>query len=129
MNINKQDFTKILSGVAIGVMLAMSVSVFAVWNEPTQPPTGGNPSGPINTSNAGQSKGGNIVVNANNQYQNGFLVPFGAMVVGDATPETANGQLKLDVEGKAGAIKFCDENGTQCFTVASLCSKIPNLCQ
>ncbi|HEY4505044.1 MAG TPA: hypothetical protein VJI73_04720 [Candidatus Paceibacterota bacterium] len=126
---NKEDIKKMLIGMVMGVFLAAGVGVWAVWSEPTQAPTGGNPSAPVNVSNTGQTKGGNLVVNANNQYQNGFLVSFGALVIGDPTPETSPGQLKLDVEGKAGATMFCDANGTKCFTVTTLCSKISGLCE
>ncbi len=126
---NREDLKKVALGIVVGVALAGGASVLAVWNEPTSAPTGGNPAAPLHVGNTGQSKGGNIVVNANNQYQNGLLVSFGALVVGDSSPETGSGQLKLDVEGKTGSTQFCDASGTQCFTVADLCSKVASLCQ
>ncbi len=124
----KQEWKGIAKGLVLGLALAASVGAMAAWNEPTQAPTAGNPDAPLNVSNTGQSKGGNLVVNGNNQYQNALLAPFGAVVVGDATPETAPGQLKVDVEGKIGGTQYCNENGTQCFTVANLCSHVAGLC-
>ncbi|HEY4493379.1 MAG TPA: hypothetical protein VJB98_02065 [Candidatus Paceibacterota bacterium] len=120
-----KETKNILKGVVIGGVLMISATVMAAWSEPTQAPTGGNPEAPINVSNASQTKGGNLVVNSNNQSLNGLLVPFGNVVVGDMSPEAA---LKLDVEGKAGATQFCNDSGTQCFTVATLCLKVNQLC-
>lgn len=119
----------LLKGLAVGVALAIGATVLASWSEPTQNPTGGNPEPPLNVSNLGQTKGGNLVVNGSNQYQNGLLVPYGALVVGDANPSTAPGQLKLDVAGKTGSELFCNLAGSKCFSVNNLCQKVPNLCQ
>lgn len=120
------EWSGIAKGIIVGVLLIAGVTVLAAWNEPTQNPTGGNPEPPINTSNTGQIKGGNLVINANNQFQNGLLVPFGALVVGESNPAAA---LKVDVGGKTGSEQFCNGTGTKCFTVDNLCAKVANLCQ
>jgi len=122
---NRTDLKNICKGLIVGLVLAVGVGVLGAWSEPTTAPPSGNPEAPINVSNSGQSKGGNLLVNANNQFLNGFLVPFGNVVIGDSSPEAG---LKLDVEGKTGATQFCNENGTKCFTVDKLCTKISGLC-
>ena len=101
--INLIDITK---GIAIGVALTLSVSVFAAWSEPSQAPTGGNVEAPINVSNASQKKGGNLVLNANNQGANGLVVPFGNVLIGSGLPIN---NAKLDV---AGAIRSYGNNNT-----------------
>ena len=126
MNIS-QDKKNMFKGLALGLFLAVTGSVLADWNEPPSAPTGGNVSTPINVSNIGQTKGGNLVVNGNNQFANGLIVPYGALVIGDSTPEAG---LKVDVEGKTGSTMFCDENGNNCFTASKLCQKVGGLnCQ
>ncbi|HEY4518060.1 MAG TPA: hypothetical protein VJG48_00360 [Candidatus Paceibacterota bacterium] len=121
------EWSGIAKGIILGVILVAGVTALAAWNEPTQNPTGGNPEPPINTSNTGQIKGGNLTVNANNQAANGLLVPFGNVLIG-ATNFPAG--LKLNVDSGVGATKFCENtNGGKCFTVADLCAKVANLCQ
>jgi len=125
----KNEWKSITKGLAVGVALAIGAQVFAAWSEPTTAPPGGNPEAPINTSVTGQVKKGNLVLNFSNVAQNALLLPYGAMVIGDATPETAPGKLKVDVEGKTGSTQFCDENGVKCFTVENLCTQLPKLCK
>lgn len=122
----KNEMKNIAKGLIIGVALMITATVLAAWSEPTQPPTGGNPEAPLNVGNVSQTKGGNLVVNANNQGVNGLLVPFGNVLIG-----TANfpANLKLNVGSGIGATLYCDQNGRNCFTAANLCQKVPNLCQ
>ena len=43
----------------------------------------------------------------------------------DQTPAfgpAVSGTLSLDVEGGVGAVQYCDEDGTNCFTAASVAS-------
>ena len=120
------EWRGIAKGLVVGIVLAAGATVMAAWSEPTSAPTGGNPEAPLNVSNASQTKGGNLVVNSNNQALNGFLVPFGNVVIGDSTPEAV---LKLDVEGKVGATHYCGEFGGNCFRPGDLCTKVPGLCK
>ncbi|OGD67325.1 hypothetical protein A2442_00990 [Candidatus Campbellbacteria bacterium RIFOXYC2_FULL_35_25] len=48
----------------------------------------------------------------------------GQVGIGDFTPDAG---LKLDVEGKVGATEYCDQNGLNCVSAASIatCSSIP----
>ncbi|HEY4483228.1 MAG TPA: hypothetical protein VI953_03590 [Candidatus Paceibacterota bacterium] len=116
----------IAKGIILGVILVAGVTALAAWNEPSQNPTGGNPEPPINVSDTGQTKGGNLVVNNSNKYENGLLVRFGNLLVG--TTEAPAG-LKLNVGSGVGATKYCDSTGANCFTAANLCAKVPDLCQ
>ncbi len=126
---NKQELKDILKGVALGVVLAVTGSVMAAWSEPTQAPTGGNADAPINVSNTGQTKGGNLVVNNNNQNANGLIVPFGAIVAGNVVPAVG---LKIHVVGKTGSDQFCNTKegaNRKCVTLEDLCQKLgPNVC-
>ncbi|MDO8672525.1 MAG: hypothetical protein Q7O66_14005 [Dehalococcoidia bacterium] len=121
----KNEIKNILKGVAVGAVLMVGATVFAAWNEPSQNPTGGNPEPPINVSDTGQVKGGNLVVNNSNEYENGLIVRFGNLLVGTTN---APAGLKLNVGSGVGATKYCDSDGANCFTAANLCAKVPNLC-
>ena len=104
----KTETKSILKGLILGAVLMVSATVLASWSEPSQAPTGGNAEAPINVGNASQVKGGNLVVNGNNQSANGLIVPFGNVLVKD---------------------KICDNSGTKCFTVDNLCQQVRSLCQ
>src|SRR3989344_5186351 len=70
--------------------------VFAAWQEPSQAPPGGNVDTPLNTGLTGQIKSGNLQVNALGVQGTGnaFLVPYGNVGIGTATPSE-----KLEVSG------------------------------
>lgn len=121
-----KDWKDIAKGIVIGAVLMIGATVLASWSEPTAAPTGGNADAPLNVSNTGQTKAGNLVVNNNGDFANGLLVPYGALVVGDPTPTAG---LKIDVSGKTGSDLFCNGTGTKCFNVDTLCQKVANLCQ
>ncbi|HEY9582732.1 MAG TPA: hypothetical protein VJK09_00245 [Candidatus Paceibacterota bacterium] len=107
MKINN-EWKGILKGLVVGAVLMVSATAIAAWSEPSSAPTGGNADAPINVSNTSQIKGGNLVVNSNNQSANGLIVPFGNVLVKD---------------------KICNNSGTKCFTVENLCQQVRSLCQ
>lgn len=82
--------TSFLAGaVIVGIVIGISLQfALAAWSEPpagTTPPDG-NVGAPINTSNFGQSKSGNLMLNQNGTYANGLLVPNGNVGIGTMTP-------------------------------------------
>src|SRR3989344_2163080 len=111
----KNELKGIGKGLLIGLILAVGVSVFAAWSEPTSAPTAGNADAPINVSNSTQTKGGNLVVNNNNQGVNGLIVPFGNVLIGISTYPS---NLKLNVGSGIGATQYCDNTGANCFKSA-----------
>lgn len=121
---NRQKIIDISKGLLAGVLLAGGLTAIAAWSEPSSAPTSGNIDAPINVSNTGQSKGGNLVVNANNQSSAGLLVPFGTLIVGDSNP---NFNLKVDVKGDTGSDRFCNGDRTKCFSVTELCQKFSQI--
>ncbi len=95
-----------ISVVIIGVVLGLSIQFVAAWTEPAQKPPAGNLEAPINTSNIGQLKQGNLVLNTNGTWANGLIVANGNVGIG-----TTNPTQKLDVAGNARATDFCTTGG------------------
>src|SRR3989344_5580457 len=122
-----RDYAYWFRVISLGLALGVSIQFVSAWVAPTSTPPGGNVSGPITTGNSGQIKTGNLAINtgwdtngdggADTWGANGLLVPNGKVGFGDSTPD---GTLKLDVEGKVGATEYCDQNGANCKTIASL---------
>ncbi|MFA6095300.1 MAG: tail fiber domain-containing protein [Candidatus Paceibacterota bacterium] len=87
MNIQKIVYVAVVSLIA---------SPFAVsaqtWSGPTQAPTGGNTSAPVNVGSSAQTKGGSLAVNAFTAWLDAYFA--GKVGIGTASPTNS-----LDVRG------------------------------
>ncbi|OGZ18312.1 MAG: hypothetical protein A2V72_00920 [Candidatus Nealsonbacteria bacterium RBG_13_37_56] len=97
--LKKQVSPKIVAIVFAVIVVCFAIAVYvSAWTEPTAVPPGANVSAPLNTSLEGQTKQGNLVVNALgiNAAGNALLVPNGNVGIGAITPGR-----KLEVEGSS----------------------------
>ena len=80
-----------------GVILGLAIQFASAWTEPAASPPGGNVGAPINTSDTGQYKEGNLILNALYHYSIGLFV---------------NGQVKItDGYQGAGKVLTSDADG------------------
>jgi hypothetical protein len=99
------------------ITLLMAAPAAVLASAPANPPLN-NASAPLNVSDTGQSKTGNLFVGTSNLgYATGFAVGFGNVGIGTLTPA-----YKLDVSGsaKVNSLTISGVSGaTQCLTVNS----------
>ncbi|TSD01639.1 MAG: TonB-dependent receptor [Parcubacteria group bacterium Athens0714_25] len=74
--------------LVLGLLLGGGMAIVSAWTDPAAAPPGGNIGAPINTGNTGQSKGGNLVLNASGTWANGLIVASGNVGIGTATPSS-----------------------------------------
>jgi hypothetical protein len=97
----------ILGSIAL-TLLFSPLSAFAQWSGPSQTPTGGNTSAPINVGGTPQSKNGSLAVNSFTAWLDSYFA--GKIGVGVASPTE-----KLDVAGYVKASSgYCI--GASCIT-------------
>jgi trimeric autotransporter adhesin len=91
---------KILAGLFLaGLALFASDASAQTWSNPTQAPTGGNASAPINVSSTAQTKVGSLLVYGLRSFVDGIF--DGKVGVGMTNPS-----YKLDVLGSVGATAY-----------------------
>ncbi|MEK7510304.1 MAG: dockerin type I repeat-containing protein [Patescibacteria group bacterium] len=90
---SKQTLVSLALGV-LTLLFLVGFYTFAVWNPPTAIPPGGNAPAPLNVSSSAQTKDGSLAVNIANIAANGFLVPYGRVGIGIASPAAL-----LDIAG------------------------------
>ena len=78
---------------------SFNVNYASSFTEPTVVPPGGNIAGPITTGSGAQWRAGSL---------------------GIGTGGAASGALLLDVEGDVGAVRYCDQDGNNCFAITAL---------
>lgn len=73
--------------IALAAVLALATpfTALAQWSNPTQSPTGGNTSAPINVSGNAQDKSGGLILNSGGAT-NALLIPYGKVGVGTISP-------------------------------------------
>lgn len=69
----------------LSLALLSPTAVFAQWVGPTQAPTGGNTSAPLNVSSSAQTKSGGLLLNTGGAA-NGLIVQFGNTGLGTVSP-------------------------------------------
>ncbi len=119
----------IITQSIVALLLILGISVVSVtaqtspWSEPpagTVAPANNTPA-PINVSDATQSKGGNLILNADGLFASGLLVPRGDVTVGNAINDTTiGGSAKLKALGNVWADQYCDRSGGGCKSIADL---------
>lgn len=108
----KKTFTKI----AMTLIILAPLSVLAQWTAPSQAPTGGNASAPINVSSTAQSKSGGLWLNTGGAT-NGLIVQYGNTGLGVTSPGyklDVGGKIRTSAQGYAGLGGICGAPGTQC---------------
>jgi hypothetical protein len=102
-------------------IFAASSYVYAVgtWNEPTGTPPADNVDAPINTGTDSQTKDGFLWVSGLGSNAGGFFATNVGIGVSSSTDPDDLG-LTLVVGGNVGAEQYCDENGENCVTAASI---------
>lgn len=97
-------------GALIILLLAMGLVgsvALADWAAPTVEAPNGNVAPPLNTATTSQIKEGGLAIG-------GTFRALSQMLVGGFAYDVPSGTLFLDVEGPAGAEKFCDNAGDNC---------------
>lgn len=119
-----------LGVVAVGLIAGLGIQFARAWTEPSVAPPGGNLNAPINTSNDGQYKEGNLIIATNNidpisglPRANGLIVQNGNVGIGTPGPGTrlqiggydkAAETLTMAVSNDGTSrINFYDNNNTE----------------
>lgn len=80
------------------------VALVSAWTAPTEAPTGGNVSAPLNVGNVGQSKQGGLILNTGGAT-NGLIVDKGKVGIGTANPGSRLEILGESTAGRDATIK------------------------
>lgn len=121
----KQISSKIVSLTfsILVICFAIGFYIFA-WTEPSSSPPAGNVDAPINVGGTTQYKSGAFGVGGlfETDDETHLAIDGGNVGIGTTDPSMGSDgtQLKLDVEGPIGAIKYCDENGDNCKTIMEM---------
>ena len=107
--------TETIKILIIMALVVVGVGVVqAAWSPPTEPPTEGNTSAPINVSTVTQEKGG--IFGSKGFYSLGTGW-FSATTRAAPWPPA---NLTLGINGAVGATQYCDDNGANCKTMTEL---------
>lgn len=99
----KQISYKIVSLVFVIIVVCFAIVFYAIaWDEPTDPPPGGNIPIPLNTGPDPQIKVGGLILNTGGAA-NGLAVVQGNVGIGTTDPETM-----LHLSGDSAAIRLTD---------------------
>lgn len=105
--------------ILTALSLLVCFNYISAWTVPGANPPSGNVEAPINTGAITQTKIGGLGVTS--------LLSTDASVnnwiaIGAASPSTGldGTTLELDVDGDAGAMKYCDNSGDNCVAASSL---------
>ncbi len=115
--------------LVLGLLLGGGMAIVSAWTDPAAAPPGGNIGAPINTGNTGQSKGGNLVLNASGTWANGLIVANGNVGIGTVAPTQ-----KLDVVGnirtnaKMQSNQYCDAAGNNCKAITNTQNRVIGTC-
>lgn len=95
--------------ITLGLLLGLGIQFLFAWTAPSDPAPGGNVAGPVTTSNTGQIKSGNLVLNASGTYQNALMIPSGRVGIGTIVPWTKLA-IKQSVDQPADGLSIMDAN-------------------